>query len=437
MSFKVINEEIGKYRWTICSLVFFASTINYLDRNIISLLKDDYLMPQFGWNETDYAHVTMAFTIAYAIGLLLAGRFIDKVGTKIGYALSLALWSLSAIGHSFARSTLGFMVARGSLGLSESGNFPAAVKTMAEWFPKKERALATSVFNSGTGMGAILTILTVPFIAVAFGWKMAFISVGAVGFIWLFFWFVLYEIPAKHKKLKASELAYINSDKDEQEQPEEIGKRISWFKLLQYRQTWAFVLGKFMTDGVWWFYLFWLPSFLNNEYSMVKTAVVWPLITVYIITSIGSIYGGWISGYLIGRGWQVYKARFISMMCFVIAILPLILAQELGHINYWYAILIIGLAASAHQAWSANLFTTVSDMFPKKEIASVVGLGGMAGAVGGILLQWAIGLILDHFKDLGNIKEGYYILFIICTLAYIIALLGMKILAPKMKRVEF
>lgn len=431
-----ITSKIGKYRWVILALVFFATTVNYLDRQVISLLKDDYLEPQFGWSETDYANIVVVFQLCYALGMLVVGWFIDKVGTKLGYALSLTVWSLAAIGHAFAKSTLGFMVARGFLGISESGNFPAAIKTVAEWFPKKERALATGIFNSGTNVGAILAPLTVPFIAAAWGWQEAFIITGAIGLIWLIFWFAVYEVPSKHKKLSKEEYEYIHSDKDEVASNNSSQEKVSWFKLLTYRQTWAFILGKGITDPIWWFYLFWLPSFLNKQYGMTKTDLALPIAVVYTMTTIGSIFGGWLSGYFIGKGWPVYKARRTAMLIFALVVLPVIFAQALGTYSHWYAVLIIGLAASSHQAWSANIFTTTSDMFPKKAVASVTGIGGMAGAIGGILIALFAGFILDHFKALGSIETGYYVMFFICGSAYLIAWAIFNLLAPQMKKVE-
>ena len=288
--------KVGSYRWTILALVFFATTVNYLDRQVISLLKDDYLDPAFHWSESDYANVIVAFQICYGIGMLFMGWLIDKLGTKLGYALSLTVWSFSAIGHAFAGSTLGFMTARGFLGLSEAGNFPAAIKTVAEWFPKKERALATGLFNSGANVGAIIAPLTVPFIAVAYGWQEAFIFTGAIGLIWLLFWLKVYEIPRKHKKLSKSEFEYIHSDIDEKKDQEDVTTKISWIKLLGIRQSWAFVIGKFLTDPIWWFYLFWLPSFLDKQYGMTKTKVALPIAVVYTMTTVGSIFGGWLSG---------------------------------------------------------------------------------------------------------------------------------------------
>ncbi|MFH0990586.1 MAG: MFS transporter [bacterium] len=431
-----MQKKIGHYRWVILALVFFATTINYLDRQVISLLKDDYLEPLFGWSESDYADIIIVFQISYAIGMLGVGWIIDKIGTKIGYALSLLIWSFAAIGHAFARNTLGFMVARGVLGISEAGNFPSAIKTVAEWFPKKERALATGIFNSGTNVGAIIAPLTVPLIAMWWGWEWAFILTGAIGLLWLFFWFAMYEIPSKHSKLLKAEFDYIHSDLDEVV-PESLEKeKVSWFKLLTFRQTWAFIVGKFLTDPIWWFYLFWLPSFLNKQYGMSKTDLALPIAVVYTMTTIGSIFGGWLSGYLIKKGWEVFKARRLAMLIFALCALPVATAQALGQYSYWFAILIVGIAASAHQAWSANIFTTTSDMFPKKAVASVTGLGGMAGAVGGIFIAKIAGLLLDHYKALNSIETGYYVMFLICGSAYLIAWVIFNALAPKMKRVE-
>jgi ACS family hexuronate transporter-like MFS transporter len=428
--------KIGGYRWTILSLVFFATTINYLDRQVISLLKDDYLTPMFKWTETDYANIVVVFQICYGLGMLGVGWVIDKVGTKIGYSLSLAVWSIASIFHAAARSTLGFMIARGALGVSESGNFPAAIKTVAEWFPKKERALATGLFNSGSNVGAVIAPLTVPLIAVAWGWQWAFIITGSIGLIWLFFWLLIYEIPAKHKKLSKSELLYINSDKESIEENKSPVEKVSWFKLLSFRQTWAYFIGKFLTDPVWWFYLFWLPSFLNKQYHMTKLELALPIAVVYTMTTFGSIFGGWLSGNFMKKGWPVYKARMTAMLIFALCVVPVVFAQYLGKFSPWYAVLIVGLAASAHQAWSANIFTTASDMFPKKAVASVTGIGGMAGAVGGILIAKLAGVLLDYYKALGSIESGYYILFIICGSAYLVAWVIFNLLAPKMKLVN-
>jgi ACS family hexuronate transporter-like MFS transporter len=423
----------GNYRWTIVTLVFFATTVNYLDRQVISLLKP-ILEKEFTWTETDYSNIVISFQLAYAIGLLGFGRIIDKIGTKLGYALSLTTWSIASIAHALATSTIGFGAARAALGLSEAGNFPAAVKAVAEWFPKKERALATGIFNSGSNIGAIIAPLTVPWIAVTWGWKEAFVITGAIGLLWLIFWFIYYEVPAKQKRLGKAEYEYIHSDADEVVVAN--NESIKWIKLLGYKQTWAFVAGKFMTDPIWWFLLFWLPSFLKTEYNMTGMQVSLPLAVVYTMTCFGSIGGGWLSGYLIKRNWMVFKARKTSMLAFALCVVPVVAAQALGKINPWLAVFVIGLAASAHQAWSANMYTLSSDMFPKKAVGSVVGIGSMAGAIGGILIARLAGVLLDHFKGLGHIETGYYIMFIISGLAYLTAWTIIHLLAPKMKQVE-
>jgi len=418
-----MNPVITKYRWRICSLIFFATTINYLDRAVISLLKND-LEKTFNWTETDYANIVIAFQVAYALGLIITGRIIDKTGTKLGYFLSIFLWSVAAIGHALVRSTAGFMIARAALGITEAGNFPSAIKTVAEWFPKKERAFATGIFNSGTNIGAILAPLTVPWIAVTWGWKYAFIITGSTGFIWLIFWFLLYEVPAKHKKLSAEEFDYIHADVasgSDNDIAENGNQKLQWMQLLNYKQTWAFVLGKFLTDPVWWFYLFWLPAFLKAQYGITGTSITLPVFLVYTMSAIGSLAGGFLPLYLVKKGWPLFRARKRSMLLYALCVIPVVFAQLAGSLNMWYAVLIIGLAAAAHQAWSANMYTTVSDMFPNKVVASVTGIGGMAGAVGGILIAKAAGTLFDHFKALGRIETGYYIMFFVCGSAYVLA----------------
>ncbi len=428
--------KIGYYRWTICALVFFATTINYLDRSVISLLKP-FLEKQFSWTEQDYAHIVIAFQVAYALGLLTVGRLIDKIGTKMGYVISTLIWSIAAMGHALANSTFGFGVARAALGVSEAGNFPAAIKTIAEWFPKKERAFATGVFNSGSNIGAIIAPLTVPWIAVNMGWKYAFIITGAVGFIWVFLWFTIYEIPMRNKRLSKAEHDYILSDNEDPSAiPGHKAPEVSWLKILSFRQTWAFVFGKFLTDPVWWFYLFWLPAFLKAQYHVEGVASAFPIAAVYFMTTYGSVFGGFLPLYFVNKGWPVYRARKTSMLIFALCVIPVVFAQWVGSYNMWYAVLIIGFAASAHQAWSANIFTTASDMFPKRAVASVTGIGGMAGAIGGIIIAWVSGVLLDHYKALGNIETGYYIMFIVCGSAYIVAWIVMHYLAPRLKMVE-
>jgi ACS family hexuronate transporter-like MFS transporter len=433
------SQKMSNYRWTISALVFFATSINYLDRAVISLLKAD-LESIYGWSESDYSNFVISFQLAYAVGLLVVGRLIDKIGTKVGYALSVATWSLASIAHAFASTVFGFSAARAFLGITEAGNFPSAIKAVAEWFPKKERALATGLFNSGANIGAIIAPLTVPLIARELGWQWAFIITGGLGFIWLIFWLILYEIPSRHARINQLEFDYIHSDEEPataaKEAPEAEASKLSWLQLLRFNQTWAFVVGKFLTDPVWWFYLFWLPAFLKAEYGLVGTAVSLPIVLVYSMSTFGSIFGGWLPMFFIKQGWQVFKARKSAMLIFAMFALPVVFAQLLGAVNMWLAVIIIGIAAAGHQAWSANIFTTVSDMFPKKSVASVTGIGGMAGALGGLLISKLAGLLFDHYKALGQIETGYYIMFIICGLAYLSAWLIMHVLVPSMKPIE-
>jgi ACS family hexuronate transporter-like MFS transporter len=438
-------KSIGNYRWTICALVFFATTINYLDRQVISLLKP-YLEADglFGADpahyESIYANIVICFQIAYASGMLLVGGIIDRFGTKKGYAASLLGWSLAAIGHAFAKTPFGFGVARAALGIPEAGNFPAAIKTTAEWFPKKERALATGIFNSGTNVGAIVAPMVVPLIAVTMGWQWAFIITGAIGLIWLLFWAIMYDTPENKLakgQLSQAEYDHIQSDKEETVNADGSEfKKVSWFKLLTYRQTWAFFLGKLMTDPVWWFFLFWLPAFLKEQYGLTGTQVSIPIALVYTMTTFGSIFGGWLPKYFIEKGMDANRARKQSMFIYALFPLTVLFAQYMGSFSMWFAVIIIGIAASAHQAWSANIFTTVSDMFPKRAIASVTGIGGMAGAVGGIMIAKAAGLLFDHYKAAGDIRVGYGIMFMICATAYILAWLVMHALVPKFKKIE-
>ena len=430
-------SPLGKYRWTICALVFFATTVNYLDRAVISLLKP-YLETQFKWNAGDYANIEIAFKVTYSFGMLGAGRIIDKLGTKIGYALSTFLWSLAAIGHALVSSTLGFSVARAFLGVTEAGNFPAAIKTTAEWFPQRERALATGIFNSGTNVGAIIAPLTVPLIAETIGWKWAFVITGALGFVWLLLWFKFYEVPARQARLSAAEFDYIHSDVDDQaaaaftNQP-----KVSWLQLLRFRQTWAFVVGKFLTDPIWWFYLFWLPDFLGKQYGLKGTSIALPVALVYVLSSVGSIGGGWLPLRLVRGGMEAFRARKLAMLAIACCVFPIVFAQYLGQMNMWLAVLVIGIAAAAHQAWSANIFTTVSDMFPKRAVGSVTGIGGMAGGVGGILLSALVQKrMFVYYERIGQLQKAYFIMFLICGGTYLLAWVLMHLLAPRMKRID-
>jgi ACS family hexuronate transporter-like MFS transporter len=421
----------GKYRWVVVILLFFATTINYLDRQVIGLLKDT-LAKDFNWSEKDYSDIVMAFSAAYAIGLLGFGRLIDRIGTKLGYAVSIIIWSVAAMAHAFAKTTFGFGIARTALGAGEAGNFPAAIKTIAEWFPKKDRALATGIFNSGTNISAIAGPPLIAWIFIHYGWQAAFILTGVLGFIWLIFWLWLYEIPGKQKRLGKAEFDYIHSDKAITENVTKV--KISWKKLLNVKQTWAFAAGKFLTDPIWYFYLFWIPSYFNTTYSLdLKSSAVY-VSTVYVAASFGSILGGYLSGWFIKKGWPVFKARKTSMLIFACCVAPIILVRFTN--NVWPAVALISFAAAAHQAWSATIFTTVSDMFPKAAVASVIGIGSMAGSVGGILFPLFIGIVLDHFKLLGRISTGYNMIFAICGSNYLLAWTVMHFLTPRMRELE-
>jgi ACS family hexuronate transporter-like MFS transporter len=424
------NSAIGRFRWTIVALLFFATTINYIDRQVIGLLKPT-LTRVFGWDNTTFGTINGIFQFFYAFGLLAFGRIVDRVGTKIGYSISIIVWSVFAMAHALARTTFGFTIARSGLGLGESGNFPSAIKSIAEWFPKKERALATGIFNSGANIGAVVAPIMVPLILASYGWQLAFIITGSLGFIWLIFWWFIYEIPARKKKLSKAEFDYIHSDNEPVTAP---GSKVPWGKLLAVRQTWAFVFGKFLTDPIWWFFLFWLPGYFSDTFKLDLSKPGWPLVIVYSCTTVGSIGGGWLSGLLIKKGWPIYKARKTVMFIFALCVLPIITARYFS--NMWIIVALISLAAAAHQAWSANIFTTASDMFPKKALSSIVGIGGMAGSVGGIIFQPLVGMLLDYFTKLGNKGLGYNVIFLICGLAYLVAWLIMHLFAPKMARVE-
>lgn len=446
------QKPIGNYRWTVCALLFFATTINYLDRQVLSLLKP-VLEDQYQWTNVQYANITSAFQFTYAIGLLFAGRIVDAMGTKKGYAWAIVIWSLGAMIHSWAlpigdgmltvlgwvgivsvpASVLGFMFSRAFLAIGESANFPAAIKATAEYFPRKERSFATGIFNSGANVGAILAPLTVPWIEVNWGWQAAFMIVGAIGFIWLLFWLVLYDRPDKQKRLSKEELEHINSDDTEKEKEKEMGAGVKWVDLLRYKQTWAFFIGKFMTDGVWWFFLFWLPAYLKDHYQITGTAVMLPLAVLYSMTMFGSIGGGAFPAYYMNKGYKPYDGRMKAMLLIAFFPLVVLLAQPLDEISYWIPVLLIGVGASAHAAWSANIFTTVSDMFPKHSVGAVVGIGGMAGGLGSVIITQIGGALFDYYKKAGHIETGYNIMFAYCAMAYLVAWLIMKMLVPKEK----
>jgi MFS transporter, ACS family, hexuronate transporter len=446
----------NNYRWTICALLFFGTTVNYLDRQVLSLLHST-LKTEFGWKDTDYGTITAVFQLAYALFMLLAGRVVDKLGTKKGYAVALVIWSVGAIIHAYAIeigsvtaailgalgitgisvSVLGFIVARLVLGMGESANFPAAIKATAEYFPKKERSLATGIFNSGSNIGAILAPLTVPAMEYYWGWQSTFVVIGSLGFIWLIFWLIYYDAPAKQKRLSAEELEYITSDTVYDKNPEEnAAKKIGWLKLLSFRQTWVFTAGKFFTDGTWWFLLFWLPSFLSDQYNLSNTQIALPLAVLYSMTMVGSISGGWFPIYFYKKGYSAYDGRLKAMLLIAIIPLVMLLVQPLGYLTLWIPVILIGLCASAHQAWSANMYSVVSDMFPKAAVASVTGIGGMAGGIGGALTSYFVGRLLDFYKLTGSAATGYTIVFSICAVSYLFAWCVMKLLVPKMKIIK-
>jgi ACS family hexuronate transporter-like MFS transporter len=409
-----LATRVGNCRWVICALLFFATTINYVDRQVLSILEKD-LRSSIGWNDIQYSHIVLAFQAAYAVGLLMAGRLMDKLGSRIGYTLAIVLWSVAAISHSLARTVIGFSVARLALGLGEGGNFPAAIKTTSEWFPKKERALATGIFNAGTNIGAIVAPLTVPWIAIHYGWQWAFIMTGLLGFIWVVFWLGLYHRPQEHPRISKEELAHIQSD------PADPPARMKWLSLVPHRQTWAFAVGKFLTDPIWWFYLFWIPSFLRDKHGLDLSTIGPPVIAIYLIADVGSVGGGLLSSTMIRRGWSVNRGRKTAMLICAICVVPIVFTPMVS--SLWGVVALIGLAAAAHQGWSANIFTLASDMFPRKAVGSVVGLGGMAGAIGGMLIAEVTGRVLQF-------TGSYKPIFIIAGSAYLAAFLIVQALAP-------
>ena len=431
-----VTTGTGHFRWYICALLFFAATINYIDRQVIGILKPT-LQTEFGWSEIDYADIIFAFQLAYAAGFLVAGRVMDSLGVRLGFALAIVVWSVAAIAHaeaevfgpaaaailalgglSYSASVAGFMAARFALGIGEAGNFPAAIKATAEWFPRRERALATGIFNSGTNVGALATPLVVPWITLNWGWYWAFVATGILGFLWLAAWWPLYRRPEEHPRVTAQELAYIASD------PPDTAVQIPWRTLLPHRQTWAFMIGKFLTDPIWWLYLFWIPDFLHRNHGIDLKTIGPPLVAIYLVADVGSIGGGWLSSSLIRRGWSVNAGRKAAMLACAIAVVPMVFAS--GASNLWVAVALVSLAAAAHQGWSANLFTTASDMFPRKAVGSVVGLGGMAGAVGGMLIAKLTGYLLQA-------TGSYLPVFFIAAFAYLIGLAIIHLLVPRLE----
>lgn len=481
-AFQKVNEKMTSYRWVICSMLFFATTINYLDRQVLSLTWKDFIAPEFHWTNDDYGNITALFSIIYAVSMLFAGRLVDWLDTKRGFLWAIGIWSIGACLHAFcgiatsgittgtwlvgfegARESIAmvnnvgmvvnvsvtlFIFARFVLAVGEAGNFPASIKATAEYFPKKDRAFSTSIFNAGATVGALAAPVTIPAIAERFGWEMSFIIIGALGFIWMGFWIFIYKKPDSNPKVNKAELEYIYQDKDDTEtsqQEKKEGKKLSFAQCFKYKQTWAFAFGKFMTDGVWWFFLFWTPAYLSSVYGM-KSSDSTAQIAIFVLYAITllSIIGGWLPTYFVEKkGMNPYAGRMKAMLIFAFFPLLAMLAQPLGHISYWFPVVIIGIAGAAHQAWSANIFSTVGDMFPKAAIATITGIGGMAGGIGSFFINKASGLLFDHtestnmkFMGFEGIESGYFIIFSICAVAYLIGWVVMKALVPKYKPVE-
>ncbi|OJV15683.1 MAG: hypothetical protein BGO21_32255 [Dyadobacter sp. 50-39] len=428
----MINNTTGNYRWAICTLLFFATTINYLDRQVLGLLKP-VLELQYGWTEQDYGYIVMAFSATYAIGLVVFGRVVDRIGAKTGYTISVTIWSIAAMCHALVTSSLGFGIARAALGIGESGNFPAAVKTVTEWFPKRERALATGIFDSGSNIGACVAPILVPWLLGVYGWQAAFIITGAIGFVWLIAWRLIYQHPDQNSKLSAEELAYIRID-DETNQDLTPAEKIPWTKLFTLKPTWSFIMGKFLTDPIWYFFLFWLPSYFSTTFSLDLKKPGLPLVIVYSAATIGAIGGGLLSSWFIKKGWSVPKARKAALLISALCVLPIIGARFVS--DMWVAVGLIGLAVAGNAGWSSNIYTIVSDMLPKSAVSSVIGIGGMAGAIGGVLFPLFIGYTLDFYKEAGNLVAGYNIIFIVCGVSFLIAWLTIHFITPRMKPVE-
>jgi ACS family hexuronate transporter-like MFS transporter len=416
----ITSSRIGYLRWTICALLLFGTTKNYMDRQVLGVLKTT-LQHDFGWNEIDYSNLVFAFQAAYAVGMVVVGRLIDRVGTRLGYAVAMVFWSLASMGHAIGSSFTSFVIARSALGFGEAGVFPASIKTVAEWFPKKERALATGIFNAGTNIGAIITPLVVPWITIHWGWRSAFLFTGALGFVWLIFWLLLYRKPEDHPRLSKKELDYIRSD------PSPPPAKAKWLSLIGYRQTWAFVAGKFMIDPIWWFYLFWVPDFLQRKHGVAFLKIGVPILVIYLMADVGSVAGGWLSSWLIHHGRSVNMARKTAMLLCAVSVIPIVFAYRVE--SLWGAVLLIGLAAAGHQGFSANLFTLTSDTFPAQAVGSVVGMGGMAGAIGGMLIAKIVGYTLQW-------TGSYMVPFLIAGFAYLLALAAIQILAPKLEPVR-
>ena len=414
-------QNAGRVRWLICGLLFFAATVNYMDRQVISLLKPT-LQVQFGWSEIGYSRIIVAFQVAYGASLLFIGKWIDRLGTRAGFTLAVLFWSVSAMAHAAASSVFQFGLARFSLGIGEAGSFPASIKAVAEWFPKKERALATGIFNSGASVGAIVTPLLVPWLTIRFGWRMAFIGICSLGMVWIVAWLALYRRPEESKLVSAAELAKVQSD------PETVtAKAVPWRTMLKSRQAWSVALGKFFTDPIWWVYLFWMPDFLSRNLKLDLKGMALPLFVVYSGACVGSVSGGWLSSYLLKKGWSVNASRKTAMLACALAVTPIMLAARTHHA--WFAVILVALAAGAHQGWSANIYTLASDMFPRGAVASVVGFGTLLGSIGGAIMSYGVGDILQ--------RTGSYVpIFIIAGTAYLIALGIVQVLTPRLEPAE-
>jgi ACS family hexuronate transporter-like MFS transporter len=414
------HSGVGHYRWVICALLFFATTINYVDRGVLGVLAPG-LKTEIGWTDTEYGDINAAFSTAYAIGFVVVGRFIDRVGTRIGYAVSLIAWSLAAAGHALARTAFGFGAARFLLGLGEAGNFPAAVKTTAEWFPRRERALATGIFNAGSNVGVVVAPLVVPILALQWGWQAAFVVTGLVGLVWVAFWLPLYDRPDRHPRVTPAELAWIQSDPPEPVTP------VRWRRLLPHRQTWAVAAAKYLTDPIWWFYLTWSGPFFADRFDVDLKRIGPPLIVIYLLADIGSVAGGWLSSTLLKRGWTVNAARKTALLACAVCVVPVYFAPVVS--NLWAAVFLIGLAAAAHQGFSANIYTLASDMFPRRTVGSVIGIAGTAGAVGGILFQAVTGRVKE-------LTGSYLPIFAVAGSVYLLAVLVINLLVPRLAPVE-
>ena len=410
----------GNFRWLICALLLFGVTKNYMDRQVLGVLKTT-LQSDLGWNEIDYSNLVFAFQASYAAGMVAVGWLIDRLGVRLGYALAMVFWSLASMGHAISSSFGSFVVARSALGFWEAGVFPASIKAVADWFPRKERALATGILNAGTSVGAMLTPLVVPWITIHWGWRWAFVITGGLGIFWLAFWLLLYRKPEDHPRMSKRELKYVRSDNQKRVE------RVKWGKLLALRQTWAFASGKFLIDPIWWFYLFWVPDFLQRRHGLALMKIGVPIVMIYVLSDVGSVGGGWLSSWMIHRGHSVNLSRKITMLVCALSVVPIVFAYRTE--NLWLAVLLIGLAAAGHQGFSANLFTLTSDLFPVQAVASVAGIGGMAGAVGGMFIAKVVGYTLQW-------TGSYKVPFLIAGFSYLLALAVIHLLTPRLEPVR-